>query len=519
MLFSFGSLYNSEGTLMRVKRPKIGLGAALPRVLPGNGARLSEALHLLRRLRPACLALAAVGATTWLSFHFGQGFPFTGFLYLVLVVLTALYGGFWQATAISIVAAGCLDYYFVPPLFSFVSSPEDWVALGAFEFTALVISRLSIKAQMIAAEAVAGRRDMERLYETSRRILLLNRAGEPGEPITTLIRETFDLKTVTLFDAVPAATFQSGEPSPDAERRTRDAYCLAASSFDQKTNSWYCVVRVGTRAVGGLGLSGTAMTSLAATALASLTGIALERARAAQNESRAEAARQTEELRTAVLDALAHEFKTPLTVVRTASSGLLAVGGLSELQADLLTVIDRQAATLDHLTQRLLRSARLDTVHFVPRLEAALFSDLIHDTVGGREYQGHRHRFQLAMPELEAAVLADREQIRTALSQLLDNALRYSEPGSTVHLFVVPKENRMVLTVRSKGPVMSPQECERIFERFYRAPQTQDVSAGSGLGLSIVKKIMKAHRGSAWAEPEAGYGTSFSISLPFAGAR
>jgi len=511
MLSSLAGAYNPEGTLMHLKRSKIGS--------EGLGLRMRAGLERLMGLRPAAVALAGVGATTWLSFHFGQGFPFTGFLDLVLVVLTALYGGFWQATGVSIVAVGCLDYFFVPPLFSFVSSPEDWMALGAFELTALVISRLSLNLRSVATEAVAGQRDMEHLYETSRRILLLNRADEPGPPITALIRETFELETVTLFDAVPAATFQSGLDSAAAEHRTRDAYCLGASSFDQQTNSWYCVVRVGTRPVGALGLTGTAMTSLAADALASLTGIALERARAAQRESRAEAARQTEQSRAAVLDALAHEFKTPLTVVRTASSGLLAVGGLTELQTDLLTVIDRQATTLDHLTQHLLMTARLDSAHFAPQREAVLFSALVRGAVDRLSRESDRQRFQVAAPPQECAVLADPEQIRSALAQLIDNALRYSEAGSAIHISMTPEKSRTVVTIRSKGPILAAEDCERIFERFYRAPQTQNVAAGTGLGLSIVKRIVSAHHGSVWAEPAAGYGTSFSIALPSARGR
>ena len=468
---------------------------------------------------PAVLSLAGVAACTWGSFSLGQTPAFPGFLYLVFVVLAALYGGFWQATVVSIVAAACLDYYFVPPIFSFANSPADWVALGAFEFTALVISRLSLHAQARAREAVADQRYMERLYETSRRILLLDRSGDPGSLIAGLIRETFDLRTVSLFDALPAATFQSGQASVEAEQRTRDAYFLGADTFDAQESCWYCVVRVGTRAVGGLGLNGTAMTSLAATALASLTGIALERARAAHRESRAEAARQTEQLRTAVLDALAHEFKTPLTVVRTASSGLLALGGLSELQADLLLTIDRQATTLDHLTQRLLRAARLDTTHFSPRCEPALFTSLAREAIGRLDQEADRRRFQVALPLRETKVSADRELVLTALAQLLDNALKYSEAASPIQVFCGLENARTVLTIRSKGAVITPEDRDRIFERFYRAPQTVHLAAGTGLGLSIVKKIVNAHHGSVWAEPEAGYGTSFSISLPSAHER
>ena len=183
---------------------------------------------------------------------------------------------------------------------------------------------------------------------------LLDTRGESGAVITSLIRETFDLKSVRLFDALSGTTYQSGEMPPGAERQTRDAYFLAADRFDAETGTWYCVLRLGTRAVGGLALHGAQMTMLVATALASLSAVALERVRALRREARAEAARQTEQLRTAVLDALAHQFKTPLTVARTASSGLLAVGGLTELQTELVTVIDEQARTLDHLASRLL---------------------------------------------------------------------------------------------------------------------------------------------------------------------
>jgi two-component system sensor histidine kinase KdpD len=455
---------------------------------------------------------------TWLPFHFSQGFAFTGFLDLVVVVLTALYGGFWQATVISVAAAACLNYFFVPPIFSFVNSPANWVALGAFEFTALVISRLSLRIQARAAEALAGQREMERLYETSRRVLLLDRSGELGSHVTSLIRETFDLQAVQLFDAQSATTYQAGEFPPSGEQRTRDAYFLSADRFDPDTRSWYCTLRLGARAVGGLALHGTVMNKLAAAALASLCGIALERSRALQKESHAEAARQTEQLRTAVLDALAHQFKTPLAIVRTASSGLLAIGGLSELQTDLITSIDHQTTKLDHLATRLLTAAKQDAKEFRPRREAVLFSRLVCLAVQKLPQEGDRRRFHISSPAGEVAVLADPELIVTSIGQVLDNAIQYSEPDSPVNVRIGVEGGWVVLKVRSKGVVLAPNERERIFERFYRAPMNQHVPAGSGLGLSIVKKIVEAHNGNVWAEGENSYGTSISISLPTAPA-
>jgi len=510
MSSSFASPYNPEDTLRSLQCPGIRAASRA-----GNGS----AQRWRRTFSPALpgtLALAAVGVCTWGSFRLGQSFAFTGFLYLVFVVLTALYGGFWQATVISIAAAACLNYYFVPPIFSFANSPANWVALGAFEFTALVISRLSQRARLEAIEATAGRRDMERLYEASRRILLLNSSGESGNLIASLIREIFELDAVQLLDAQSGKTHRSGENLPGAEQQTRDAYFLGADSYDLQMKSWYCVLRLGTRPVGGLALNGTAMTKLAATALASLSAIALERARVLQRESHAQAARQTEQLRTAVLDALAHELKTPLTVARTASSGLLAVGGLSELQKDLVTVIDQQATKLDRLASRLLTAARLDGAEFRPQREPVLLCRLVSAAIQGLGQETDRARFRVSVPNREISIFADRELILTSLVQLVDNAIKYSEPGSPVDVTLTFQDGTVVLRVRSKGLVVTPADRERIFERFYRAPETHHLPAGTGLGLSIVKKIVAAHCGHVWAEGEKGYGTSFCISLPVA---
>lgn len=509
MAFPFATLYNPEGALKSLERSKVGAAQ------PGERAA-QKPIRKLGQALPGGLALAGVAVCTWVSFRLDQSFAFTGFLYLAIVVLAAVNGGFWQATVVSVAAVACLNYFFVPPIFSFANSPANWVALAAFEFTALVISRLSLRAHLRAIESNAKRRETERLYETSRRILLLDSSGEPENHITSLIRESFDLQAVRLFDALPAAMYQAGEGPAEAEQRTRDAYFLNTDTFDPQTRSWYCVLRLGTRPVGGLALHDTDMTKLAATALASLSAIVLERVRARQREFRAQAARQAEQLRTAVLDALAHQFKTPLTVARTASSGLLAVGGMSEWQTDLVTVIDEQVTKVDRLASRLLGAAMLDSTEFKPQRVPLLFSRLMRAAIQKLDQEAERERFRLSAPRTEVPVLADQELILTSLSQLVDNAIKYSEPGSPIDVTFATTDAAVVLTVRSKGLVIAPPDRERVFERFYRAPQTQHMPAGTGLGLSIVKKIVEAHRGSVWAEGLTGYGTSFSLSLPAA---
>jgi two-component system sensor histidine kinase KdpD len=260
------------------------------------------------------------------------------------------------------------------------------------------------------------------------------------------------------------------------------------------------------------------MTQLTATALASLAAIALERARALEKQNHAEAARQAEQLRTAVLDALAHKFKTPLTVIRTASSGLPAAGELSELQTELVMLIDQEAGKLNDLASCLLGAPNLDSQEFAPQPEPLLLSRLLRTAIQELEQPADRDRFSVPALVQEPPVFADRALILTALAQLIDNALKYSLPASPIEAGLIVKETAVVLTVRSQGLVVLPADRERIFERFYRAPGAQRSSLGTGLGLSIVKTIAADHQGHVWAEGEPDYGTKFSLSLPIAGA-
>ncbi len=467
---------------------------------------------------PGILTFAGVLACTWIWFRLGQNLASAGFLYLVFVVLAAVYGGFWQATLISVISVTCLDYFFDEPVFSFsVGRVSDWVELGAFEFTALVISRLSHRAQLRALEADAERRDAGRLYQAARRILLLDGSGDPGNQVASLIRETFGLRSVTLFDAASGTIYENGTPVAEASEQTKAAYFLDSETFESNQKIWFCPLRLGVRPVGGLALCGTAMTRLTASALASLSAIAFERARTLEAQSRAEAARQAEKLRTAVLDSLAHKFKTPLTVIRTASSGLPAAGQLSELQTELVSLIDQEAKRLNELASRLLGAPNLDSAEFAPQPEPLLLSRLVKAAIQELEQQAQRDRFQVSAPAHELPVFADRELILTGLSQLVDNALKYSLPASLIEVGLSVQETAVTLSIRSQRLVVAPADRERIFERFYRAPGAQHCSTGTGLGLSIVKTIAADHHGHVWAEGEPDYGTKFSFSLPTVG--
>src|SRR5215469_5457980 len=204
----------------------------------GLSSILQAGKRKLAPLAPFLFVQAGVIGCTWISFRLGVGLATVGFLYLVFVVLAAVYGGFWQATWVSIVSVACLDFFFSEPIFSFtVGRIADWVELGAFEFTALVITQLSNRAHLREVEAVTERRETERLYETARRILLSDSVN-PRSEVAALIRETFGLRGVALFDAFSATVHESGDCRPETARRAQDAYALDADAFSSEEKSW-----------------------------------------------------------------------------------------------------------------------------------------------------------------------------------------------------------------------------------------------------------------------------------------
>lgn len=285
-------------------------------------------------------------------------------------------------------------------------------------------------------------------------------------------------------------------------------------TFGPALDSWFCALRLGARPVGGLSLCGCKLSSLVATALASLSATALERRRSFEKEFHAEAVREVEQLRTAVLDALAYEFKTPLSTIRTASSGLLGAGGLSSSQADLVALIDEEAGELNSLASHLLRTAKLDGVDFKPNRERLLVSALIHPAIETLKDRSSAGRFRLTSHQGEIPVMADRKLMVTALAQILENAIKYSLPDTPINVEIKLKDTEVVASVENQGHTIAPADRERVFERFYRASGTEQSPSGTGLGLSIVKRIVEAHQGRVWVGGSQDGGTTFSLALP-----
>jgi two-component system, OmpR family, sensor histidine kinase KdpD len=468
-----------------------------------------------RFLTHALAGSAVVLLAAYLGVQLHVNFSTIGFLDLLVVVLVALLSGFWEATVTSLAALTCLNFFFLPPVYTlYVSDPQNWVALITFESTALLVSRLSIQMEKQARTAIQERRGMAKLYELSRRTLLMNPQQSPGAQIVAHIRDVVQVDGVSIFDAARARMDAAGPNTLELELLARDTYLRDADHDDSAVRTWRRVLRPGTKPTGAIVLRGAELNPLMADAIASLTAIALERARSFEKQSHAEAARQSEQLRTAVLDALAHAFKTPLTAIRTASSGLLEAGGLDPAQEDLVTLIDEESDKLTNLSTRLLQTAKLDASETKVRKEPVVIPQLIEEILSEHSLQLGDHPAELSIGNQRCATYGDRELLGTAIMQFIDNAAKYSTPGSPIAIGVDDREGEILISVHNEGSEVRQEDRERIFERFYRSPGSNHRAPGTGLGLSITKEAAEAHQGRTWVQSEKGKGTTFFLSLP-----
>jgi two-component system sensor histidine kinase KdpD len=458
--------------------------------------------------------VAALGASTVAAFQLHWNLAATSSLYLLVTVFVSVFAGFWEATAVSLLAVTCLNYYFVPPIFTFhVGDSGDWVALVAFECSALIVTRLSARARQQAEVAAAHRRNAEKLYELSRRMLLLNPRRDIGPQIVNVIREVIQPEGMALFDARAARVDEAGAGPENLGPIARAAYLTDRNESGQ-SGVWQRVLHMGATSLGAIVLRGEDIDSSVADAIASLAAIALERARSFEQQSSAEAARQTEQLRTTVLDALAHAFKTPLTAIRAASSGLLETAALDESALDLVTLIDHESERLNQLTTRLLQMARLESAEVRLRPEDIDVSDLIGQILRdyGEVLEHRRVSVSAGGPGLH--IRGDRELLRAAIGQFVDNASKYSPAGSPISIAAVEDAAEAVISVHNEGSRIEPEHQKRIFDRYYRVPHARHRASGTGLGLSIARKAAEAHNGRVWVESGDERGTTFHIAIP-----
>jgi len=437
-----------------------------------------------------------------------------GFLFLLVVVCEAILAGFWQASIVSVLACSCLDYFFYPPVFHFtIANPQDWVALGAFEISALLVSRLSSRERMNSFEAQLQRTSMEQLYELSRSTLLINMHEQPGPQIAQLIQRIFGAEAVAIYDANSGTCELVGLWRENERELARRCFVEQTEGEDRAAGTTQRVLRVGPDVVGAIVVRGN-LGSLVADALASLTAITLDRCVTFEKESRIEAAHQTERLRAAVLDSLAHAVKTPLTAISTASAGLGEVGNLNQSQQELVALIEDESSKLGELSTRLLQTAKLEAEKISVAQDEISVGELVEMALEEQKGRMSGHPVEVAVSDPSLAVRGDKDLLSMALAQYLDNAAKYSFAGTAVKIAANLSHSEVLISVQNFGPTIPIADREKIFQRFYRSEGTAQLAAGTGIGLSTVKMTAEAHRGHAWVISDGNEGTTFYLSLP-----
>lgn len=367
-----------------------------------------------------------------------------------------------------------------------------------------------------AAEPNSAEQAMRNLYTLTRCTLLLDLHEEPGPKLAELIHEIFSLEAVAIFDRDLHAVYKAGEWAIDPSEQAQNVYHFETTSDDEATGISRRVLRLGAVPVGSLVLRGET-SALTNDAIADLAAITFDRYRATANESRIEAEREAERMRTAVLDGLAHAYKTPLTAIRAAASGLQEMRQLSPGQSELVALIDEQAQRLSELTTRLLRTAQLaesddGKVAYELQIASVAAATLMEEAwrlLGDREPDA-----RLEMPEEEISLLCDRQLVSLLLTQYIENACKYSDAGTPIVLRAEHTGGEVIFSVQNFGPVIPQADRERVFDRFFRSASGEARAGGTGIGLSVAKRAALAHGGSVWVASGETDGTTFFAAIP-----
>ena len=437
-----------------------------------------------------------------------------GFAYLLLVLMVASFWGFFEASISSIAATLAFNFFFLPPVGRFtIEDPQNWVALFSFLTTALIASRLSAEVKRRALDAVARQQDLERLYTFSRAILLIDNTEPFPKQLVRKLAEIFELTAVVLYERRSEEFYRAGPSDFDGlEDQLRDAALQGTFFADAEHNRIITAVRLGSGPIAGLALQGTQMPDAVLQGLANLVAIGLERARAQDLASQIEAARQSEKLRTTLLDAMAHEFKTPLTSVMAATTSLLANPDQpAESRAELLKIADEEANHLKDLIDDAVEMGRLDTSGIRVNTEPSDVGAIVREVVASMRNEIDGRPVNVVCDE-HPSISIDRRLVKLAVKQLLDNALKYSPPDTPVTVRV-HNGSGVTVAVTDYGKGIPVQEQTRIFERLYRSPSVQSQIPGSGLGLSIAQSIVRAHHGDLIVTSRPGE-TTFRLTLP-----
>jgi two-component system sensor histidine kinase KdpD len=422
-----------------------------------------------------------------------------GVLYLLSVLAVAIRRGQVAALVTAVLSMLVLNYLFITPRHQFtIAHSQDVVELAVLLIVAVVVGRLASDSRERAAEAesraaLAARREREAalLAEAASAILAGTSVAAQLETLgTRLARATAASRARVVLEPVPA-------PGPDE---------LATPLRARSRTAWLYVSR-------DTGWDRSDLERIAEP-LGRLIDVAVERERLAERAAETEAARRAEVARTAVLHAISHDLRTPLTAITTAGSALRSAMTSETERAELIDVIESESARLARLVDDLLDLSKIEAEAVAPQAD---WCDL-HDVVASAAAHLHSdHPIKFSVPGGLPLIRADAAQLERVFSNLLENALKFSPPEVPVRITAGVGSGRVTVRVIDQGRGIPSQLRSRVFEPFFRGRGVDGAAvaaSGSGLGLAICRGFVEANGGQIVLQSGGERGTAFAVSFP-----
>ena len=478
----------------------------------------------------AALSVAGITLVGYRWLHLNPTTIALAFLLSVLGVSASW--GLRQAVFMSVIATLALDYFFLPPIGAFtIADPQNWIALFAFLVTAAAVSELAGRARRGARSVVERRQELERLYAFSQLLLSSDNPAELLNLIPRYIVESFGIRSAAISLSSRSDVYRSGPTIDGLESRDLQLVCLRGEPrFDAAHELTFMPLRMGMRVVGCMGVAGgSELSRQTLEAIGSLVAISVERAGAVEKLSRAEAARESEQLRSVLLDSVTHEFRTPLTAIKASVTTLLgspshspdgqSPEGRSPLHSDeekqeLLTIINEESDRLNRLVGEAAEMAQLDANKVEFRFRSAPIGNVVGEALDELKQLLVQHPVDVRIPADLPNARMDSAHIKEVLVHLIENAAKYSPADAPIRITAEAKGQILTINIADRGPGIDDFEQSLVFEKFYRGRNQRVQVHGTGMGLAICKAIVEAHGGRLGLTSQLGHGSVFYFSLP-----
>jgi two-component system sensor histidine kinase KdpD len=438
--------------------------------------------------------------------------------FLTFVLITAYRWRLAYSVYASILCTLLYNFYFLPPLGRLtIADPQNWIAMATFLVTSFLVSHLSDRERKQAEASEARRRDVELLYRFSQRLLVQDEVKKLARSTPSILASVFGFRAVALYVAAADAAFYS-DPAQILVSASELREPAHPDHLVVQTDRGYSMIalRMGAQhELGRLAIAADNTSPAMLEAIASMVAVALERAATLERSSRLEAARESEKLRSALVDSVTHDLRTPLTSIRAAATTLLNQPNLPDAEkTDLIAVVEEESSRLDRLIGLAIEMARLDSHSVKVQLTAQDVGELIEMTVEQMQRELRDHRLETKIAPDTPRVRMDRTLIQRVLQHLLENAAKYSPTGAVIQVSAHALDGRLYFSVADRGPGIAPEDLPFVFDKYFRGKRQAAAKRGTGMGLAICRAIVRAHQGEITVESQPGEGTRFTFWIP-----